>query len=263
MRVRLPDDRAVSEVLGFILVFSLVVSAVAIVSVFGFQSLEDTRNNEEVRNAERAFDVLRDNLADIHRQGAPSRATEISLENAQLEAGDPVEINVTGVNPSGPPDVNSFSYNPIVFDSRTGTQVVYSGGAVFLDPREGGRMVQEPPLIIDDEKVVFPVIQTALIGDTTSAGGQTVRVRAEQRQRQPLRGFTDPDTDYDKLIVNITSPRSDLWAAYFESKSEPLGFDVTCTSPRPDNVRCTIPTQSGGPESIYVSRTLINYEFET
>ena len=249
------DERAVSEVVGFVLIFSLIVSAIALISVFGLQALEDTRDNEEVNNAQRAFDVLRDNLRDIHRQGAPSRATEISLENAQLRVGEPVRINITGVDvDTGTTASNGFTYEPIVFESRSETDIVYSGGAVFLDPREGGLMLQDPPVLINDDQFVFPVIQTQSVGGLTSVGGQTVRIRAEKQQRQPLRGgFASSNTEYEELVVNITSPRSDLWRNYLEERPS-----VSCISPKDDNVRCTV----SSPDRVYVSRTLMSYEFE-
>lgn len=248
-------DRAVSEVVGFVLVFSLVVSSIAIVSVFGLQSLEDTRDNEEVNNAQRAFDVLRDNLQDIHRLGAPSRATEISLENSQLRVGDSVGINITGVDvDTGTSATNTFTYQPIIFQSRTETDIVYSGGAVFLDPQRGGLMIQEPPMLINDDQFVFPVIQTQHVGGLTSLGGQTVRIRAEKRQRQPIRGgFTSPNSVYDQIIINITSPRNDLWRNYLEEQPS-----VSCVLPKENNVRCTV----SDPDAVYVSRTLMAYAFE-
>lgn len=258
MRTR-TDDRAVSEVLGFVFVFSLVVSSVALVSLVGFEVLEDTRDNEEVNNAVRAFDVLRDNLADIHRQGAPSRATEISLQDAQLRVGDPVLFNVTGVDTdTGIVSKTGFLSQPIIFDSQSDQDVVYSGGAVFLETRDGGVMLQEPPAIFQSDRFVYPIIQTRAVGDVVSLGGSTVRIRAENSLRQPLRNdFTDSASDFDYLVVNITSQRSDLWRDYLEEQP-----DTSCVVPKENNVRCTVGKGVSGPGTVYVSRTVIQYKLE-
>ncbi|MEA5386913.1 hypothetical protein VB779_07480 [Haloarculaceae archaeon H-GB11] len=95
------SERAVSEVVGFALVFSMIVAMVAIVTLGGMGQLQSARDFEQANNAERAFEVLADNLADVHQRGAPSRATEIDLEHAQLFVGDPVTINVSGEDTSG------------------------------------------------------------------------------------------------------------------------------------------------------------------
>jgi len=250
------NERAVSEVIGFALVFGLVVSTVAIVSIVGFDELEDTRDQEELNNAERAFDVLADNMADIHGEGAPSRATEMNLQSARLQVGQPITINVTGVNQTGSlvPGPR-FTSQPIVYASGD-ARLVYSGGAVFRTQDGNGLLVNDPPFLIDSGRVVIPVVQLQNEGSVTSTSGSTVRIRAENTQRQPIRGFAESPTRYKRIIINITapSPRSGLWMDYLQSQD-----GVDCEQPRPDNLRCTIKN----PESIYVSWTLINYEFES
>jgi len=250
------DERAVTEVVGFALVFALVVSMVAIVSVVGFDELEDTRDQEELNNAERAFDVLADNLADIHDGGAPSRATEVNLESARLEVGQRVTINVTGINQSGASFVNTFTSQPIVYASGD-AELVYSGGAVFRTQDGNGLLINEPPFLIDSGRVVIPVVQLQHEGAVSSTSGSTVRIRAKNRQRQPVSGFTESPTRYEHIVLNITapSPRGGLWMDYLESQD-----GVTnCQQPRSDNVRCTIDS----PQSVFVSRTLITYAFES
>jgi len=56
------DRRAVSDVVGYVLVFSLVSLTVGVVSVAGVGALQDARDVEQANNAERAFDVLGDNV---------------------------------------------------------------------------------------------------------------------------------------------------------------------------------------------------------
>jgi len=250
------NERAVSEVIGFALVFGLIVSTVAIVSVVGFDELEDTRDQEELNNAERAFDVLADNMADIHDSGAPSRATEMNLQSARLQVGQSVTINVTGVNQSGASFVNTFTTQPIVYASGD-ARLVYSGGAVFRTQDGNGLLLNEPPFLIDSGRVVIPVVQLQHDGEVTSTSGSTVRIRAENSQRQPIHGFAESPTNYERIVVNITapSPRSGLWMDYLQSQD-----GVTdCEQPRSDNVRCTI----DDPQSVFVSRTLISYAFES
>jgi hypothetical protein len=244
--------RGQSDVLGFILIFALVLSTVTVVAVFGFGTLEDTRDQEELNNAERAFDVLRDNMADIHEEGAPSRATEISLERAQLYPGDQVTFNVTAVDGTGNSVVNILSYSPVVF-ANGDTEIVYSAGAVIRNQRDGGVMLQKPPLLLNESRVVIPVVQTRYFGDVDSTSGGTIRVRAEQRRRQPLGRLVEAPTDYQSIHLNVTSPRSDIWQSYFESE----GLD--CEAPRPNIVDCSL----DDPEEMFISRTLIRWEIET
>ncbi|WP_424019438.1 DUF7289 family protein [Halorientalis pallida] len=247
-------NRAVSDVLGFVIVFSLVAATVGIVSVTGIGILQDARDAEQVNNAERAFDVLADNMADIHQEGAPSRSTEIKLDNARLEVRSPVEINVTGVDPSGTNPNVSYSAIPIMYEGRSDTAIVYEGGAVFRDSPQGGVVSEQPPFRFSDGEVIIPIIQTQQMGNATSVSGGTVRVRAERAVREPLPEFVQREADFDALIVNVTSPRYRLWRRYLEDDA-----DATCTVTRPETVQCRI----DDPKRLAVTRTLINFEFET
>ncbi|MFC7136780.1 hypothetical protein ACFQRB_10335 [Halobaculum litoreum] len=71
--------RAQSDAIGFVLVFSLIVLTVGTVYAAGYPALQDLRSDEQLENMERAFEVLDDNVDDMAREGAPSRATEIKL----------------------------------------------------------------------------------------------------------------------------------------------------------------------------------------
>ncbi|RXK49481.1 DUF7289 family protein [Halorientalis pallida] len=246
-------NRAVSDVIGFVIVFSLVAATVGIVSVTGIGILQDARDAEQVNNAERAFDVLADNMADIHQEGAPSRSTEIKLDSARLEVRAPVEINVTGVDPSGTNPNVSYSAVPIVYEGRGDTAIVYEAGAVFRDSPQGGIVSEKPPFRFADGEVIIPIIQTQQMGNATSVSGGTIRVRAEQAVREPLAEFVQREAAYDALIVNVTSPRYRLWKRYLEEDA-----DATCTVTRPETVQCRI----DDPKRLAVTRTLINFEFE-
>ncbi|MFC6988243.1 hypothetical protein ACFQJD_05030 [Haloplanus sp. GCM10025708] len=117
-------DRAVSDVVGFVLVFSLIITSVGVVTVFGISTLEDARTDERINNAERAFDVLADNFDDIARGGAPSRATEIKLAETSLTLAETVDLSV---NASDEADPYPSEFRPIVFSAGSETDIVYEG----------------------------------------------------------------------------------------------------------------------------------------
>lgn len=93
------DNRAVSEVVGFVLTFSLVTMAIAIVFTAGFGGLQDTQQAEQVNNVERAFDVLDTNVQEVQRQEAPSRATEMRLSGGAAGVRRPDDGRDRGYGP--------------------------------------------------------------------------------------------------------------------------------------------------------------------
>jgi len=209
------NDRAASDLIGFLLVFGLAASIIAIVSLTGFDVLGSIKQDEQARNAERAFDVLNDNLNDVHREGAPSRATEISMQNAQINTASIATINISGWDSSGDLKftVNQTT-NPVVWQQRDSeTRISYEFGAVIRKQKQGGIIVTEPPLVLAKDKTILPVIITDAREPASYSGG-TLRIRG---LRNTPKVVTNGDgTIYDRLQINITSARADIWKSYLE-----------------------------------------------
>lgn len=258
------EDRAVSDVIGFVLVFGLVASTVAIVSVSGLNSLEHARDAEQANNAERAFDVLADNVEDVYREGAPSRSTEISLVNAQLNTGTTIYVNVSGRDTASSNVVNLFGRDvrPIVWDGPDETQFVYALGGVLRADREGGLVVDDPPFMFGSDRTVVPLLDTE-VEQGQSFGEATILVRTEHGRA----GSSRPDADalavqepptYDELLLNITSPRAEIWNRHLDEKP---GVDCSVTqragvdSP---TTECVVQTR----DELYVTRVPIDVELE-
>ena len=247
------DERAVSEALGFVLVFGIVVSTVAVVYVAGFDGLEAARDAEHANNAERAFDVLADNVDDVVLEGAPSRATEIKLADAEVRTGDPVVVNVTAADSTHPDRNASVEYvvDPVVYDAGDGGTIVYANGAVFRQQAGGSVMITEPAFVLGDRRVFVPVTQTRARAGGGVAGSTTVLVRT-------TRSFSETalaNTTTTDVTVNITTPRATAWRRHLSARS-----GVTCPTAdnSPTKVSCTVTDA----ERVYVTRVAVDFVIE-
>ena len=234
------SDRAVSETVSFVLVFALVVASVGTVYAVGLSELEATRDAERVENAQRAFDVLADNVGDL-LAGAPSRGTEVKLAAATLRSTDDARMNVTVVDEDGTPLFTSgdVELSPIVYDVEAGGQVRLSNGAVLRDSGDGGAtVVRGPPLVADSERVHVTVLNGEHVGSVSVGGDRTVRIRTAAGRPRLL--YDAESTANDTMYLNLTTPYTDAWKRHYES----VGFDCTETAaPTPDapgTVSCTV-----------------------
>jgi hypothetical protein len=248
-------DRAVSDLVGFVLVFSLVVAVVALVSVAGLGSLEAARDAEQIDNAERAMEVLADNMDDIHRRGAPSRATEISLSEASVRLGEQTEVVVrdpsTGASPESFSTNRVYKPRPIIYDAGD-TQLVYVMGAVFRDEREGGTVIQSWSPVLDEERTHIGVLTTA----TAERGGSQIRsstalVRGTAVSREVVLADVEDTATYDDVWINVSSPRNDLWTRMLENQG------TTCQSTSPGWTNCSL---GYTPDRLYVTETRVAVE---
>jgi len=207
------DTRAVSEVVGYILVFSLVLGTITLVYAAGLSGLNDTRDAERITNAERAFDVLANNFQQMGRGEAPNRATEMKLAEAQLSISTKREVNISadGVDPAVA-NSSTIRYNP-----GTDTSIVYENGAVIRVDDGNPIMLSEPDFLFDDGNVVVRYIEPQGSGQSIGGTSTAVLVRAERLFGEVL--VNDGSNPSDVVIKMQTHPdRAQVWEAYYEEQ---------------------------------------------
>lgn len=238
-----PTEAGVSDVLGFAIVFGVVVLSITLMYTFGLGALEDIQHGEAMENNERAFDILADNMADIHNQRAPGRSTELQFGRGELSTTGQVGIVV---NVSGGP-ARDYQLTPISYRSRE-TGFHYVTGAVVRTERDAGVVVHEPPFTFGSDRVVLSIVDTTIRGGTTSISGGTIRVTGRRQGQSEL---TQVDTSVSTVNVSITSPRYEAWARYFRRQ----GCATVATDRTTGTVTCEFAT-----DEVYVRRTPIEVE---
>lgn len=244
------NDRAVSEVVGFILVFSLVLITIALVYTSGMGGLTDARDAEQMNNAERAFDVLAYNFEKMVRGEAPHRATEVKLADSTLAMEANTQIRVK--NESGDTITNMTQHQPISYEVGSGSQVVYEHGAVIRVDDGHATMKRNPDLLFANDRLVFRYIEAGDFGGDGQriSGDTTVLVRASVTSSQLL--YTSSDETVT-IELETNGERVEAWKRYFEEN----GGD--CNSPSGEGqvtLECEFET-----EYFQLSRTRIQIEF--
>ena len=211
-----------SEVLGFVLVFSLVASTTGLVYVYGFGGLQDARDATALDNAERAMEVFADNVRDVHERGVPNRATEVKLYGATLGLGEPTtwQVNVTG---GGTTRTYASDVEPLVYTAG-GTDLVYDNGALMRVDRRGAVMKREPPFVfrqVGGENVaVVPFIETRSQTTQYAGGDTTVLVRTDLALSETVVEAAGdyPDTSLStNLTIGTTPKRAVVWERYLDA----------------------------------------------
>ena len=208
------DDRGVSETIGYVLIFGIVVIILSTVFITGIAGLETSQAHEQDRNMERAFDVMADNLDDVQSGDAPSRATEVRLGEGSLGLQSASQIRVNDT--SDPNASTSMGPQPIVHMDGD-SEVVYEAGALFRVEGDNVRMIREPRWVVTDDVLVVPFIWTQPVDTRRSVSGPgTFLVVGEQTESSSVTryGHTDPDTF--TVTIEITSPYVEGWEGYLQ-----------------------------------------------
>lgn len=245
--------RAVSEVVGFVLVFTLVIGTISFVYTTGFAGLTDTRDVEQVNNAERAFDVLANGFETIARDEAPNRATEIQLAGAQLSTGAYHNVSVHNAT-TGDPLATVNRSRPIIYEAPGGSKIVYEHGAVIRESPGGDAIVKRGPnFIIGENRTVIRYIQIDTRGgDRLGVGGETTVLL---RSTGTVSELELREQNAGSVTVRLrTSPtRAPAWRSYLEAEIPDTG---NCQVEDDEFVACEFDT-----DSLSVARTKIRIDF--
>ena len=247
------NHRAASEIIGFVLVFSLILGTITIVYIGGLSGLDEARNAERVNNAERAFDVMANNFQQMGRGDAPNRATEIKLADAQLTTSGNQQVSI---NSSGMSTAAAASPVTIRYDAPGDSRVVYENGAVIRVDDGAAIMRREPDFLFSDGKAVVRFIELRGSNQGVAGTASTVLVRAERTQSQVLvnRGQSD-----DVTIEMQTHPdRADVWEEYWiEQVEAATGTTPNCAQSTIDADTVKVTCWGFAVEELAVSRVRV------
>ncbi|WP_254862462.1 DUF7289 family protein [Halovivax gelatinilyticus] len=161
-------DRGVSEVVGFVIVFGLIIASVGVLYMTGFQAMGDFQQSEQQNNADFAMDALAENFNDIVRNdGVLERSGELNLREGTIQVESDGSIKHINVTKDGSDtdvlDDHLSNYDHDGIGAFTyeyeGTTVAYQGGAVVKVTPSGEITVRDPPMrCVDGVAVVSLVV---------------------------------------------------------------------------------------------------------
>lgn len=210
------DDRAVSEVVAFVLVFAIILGSVGLLYSTGFQAMGDYQENEQLVNAERAMDALSDNFNDVLRyNGVNQRYGELSLRDGTVRTSDSgTKLNITIGDTDNDPlgigdnDADRFSHygTEATVDlgeftyTSDGERIAYEGGGLIRgDESEDWSLVRKQPRLKcgDSAATVSLVAVSADSGSIQSSSGLGITMSVENRSSAV---YTD---DVDSVTITI------------------------------------------------------------
>jgi len=217
-------SRGVSEVVGYLLVFSIVVTIVSVIYASGMPMVERTKENSALQSMETVFIALQSNIKKVALAQSPVRTMKLNLIKGSISANK-IAGNIT---------VNG---KPIQFGNIEYTlgarKMIYENGAVIESTPGGSIIVSDPPIFFTNSSgkahVFISVINAS---GTFSAGGGI----AEMSMRQD-----NPDNDTrviyngaaDYVNISINSSYAYAWINYLQRDAEKMHLNVSSSHPDP------------------------------
>jgi len=150
-------DRGLSDVVAFVLTFSIIIASVAIVSTTGLGQLTELRDNEQIQNAERSMQATAVELDSV-RRGDPFQVLEFGVKDGSVWVNES-ELTVNVTTTDGDVTVHNLTVNAIEHRlSRPSNDVTiaYEAGAVMRS--DGGTLRYRPEWHVDNRTAILAVV---------------------------------------------------------------------------------------------------------
>jgi len=248
-------DRGLSDTLGFVLTFSIVIGSVELVSIVGLGQLDDFSTDQQLRNAETTFELIARSFDEIEEGQTDTRTDALELDGGQVFVNRTSSVTVSVERP-GTNYEATLPLNALVYRTE-GTEIVYENGATFRGDADwdSGILNHEPGLVCRDRGAVVSVVTLSTDSADAFGGSGTLRVTGRESNTTLLYptadsgpGSADSATSVE---MDIDSPRSSQWRDYFgETPFDVAGGGDTAT------VSCD------GVERVYVRQTVVHVSFD-
>lgn len=217
------NDRAVSELLGYILILSITVTAISIIYLLAVPELSSSQDDAKLQNMEQAFTVFDVRASKTQFSGAISQYTDMNPTGGTITVNESYDNSHITIKRKD--DTNIYD-GPLgtVYYTLNGREVAYQAGGIWERfPTGGSVMISAPDFNYNGETLTLPLMQ--IIGNDSVAGDGTVYLTTTS-QLQPVTIFPDPSISHgtnpvrgENVIVIIKSDYYDAWTAYINERT--------------------------------------------
>jgi hypothetical protein len=226
----MPSERGVSAVIGFVLVFAMVLLMTGLVYTAGTGELRELRDAQQTESVQRAFAAVDADVTDVVRDGAPLRRSTVRIRTGALTYGDPVEFNLTVENRSGHYGATT---RPLLFRQNNRTELAYTAGLLARSGSGGGwAVVRDPPMRFDDWALLSYIVVRP-VGDRRVEGARAITIETRIGTRYAPYRAAAPAGQSLNATLNVTgTPRAAAWGRYLEREAGATcavsGENATC-----------------------------------
>lgn len=253
-------DRGLSDVIAFTIVFGIIVSSVAIVSVVGFSTLQDVQTSEQGLNAQRAFQSVADNIGELQNGQTPARTSEIDAQDgtigiSALSSSPEMTVTVDGSDVLGPRRIGSLTYDLPGIDRTIGIQ----SGAVFNGETSGSAMIEPPKFVCrkPSSGETSAIVSVMVLNPSEGEQGQSgtdVQIRGAYSASSGLLYSNVDGTDKDVTVSVSGSQFGTAWADGMEDVGD------WSTSASGTGTGATSTLSCNDVDNVFVRVTVVNVE---
>jgi hypothetical protein len=219
------DERGVSESIGFVLIFTLVIMGVGLVTLYGYPILLQQQVNTDKRIMEKNMIVLQNDIKSLTYKSVPYKETSLKVGGGMLTVYKTLfsPTSSSFIISYGGPSTITFHPGQLQYESVNAQQVIaIENGAVINRPTSGSGsvMLAEPrwfsdfdPITSKTTSVIYLIgINSTNIMSQTGVGTVRMQISETNYTEIPVAPTT---TITVKYTFDPTNDFSVAWRNYF------------------------------------------------
>jgi hypothetical protein len=247
------NDRGVSESIGFLLIFTIMIAGIGLVTLYGYPMLVKQQVSADEKIMEKNMIVLQNDVKSLAYKTVPYKETSLKIGGGSLTVYNslytPATSTITIKDNSAPPFVDSFSSGDLMYSSDSaGTDISLQNGAVVLrrHAEPGSVMLAEPRWFYDSPTNTMMITLFNITSDDLMAkvGIGTVRMKLGKTNYVNIPNINsiiivytpDPEQDYSVAWDNYirktfpNQPGLTLSSSGIPGTGVPLTYTLTGSS---------------------------------
>jgi hypothetical protein len=197
-------DRGVSDLLAFTLTFSIIITGIGLVSLGGLGAFDAIQQGATTDVAETSMVGFAETTDDHIRGDAPRRTTSMKLQGHGLSLrSSTLNVTVDGTS-------TTIGIGALARETDSGTDLVYTSGAVYRVQREGLVVSRTPTLRCGPDSAYLSVLSLDGQTDFSSSGRVTIQTSVQNRSLVSPRAGQPPSASTVSVNVSETA-YPDAW----------------------------------------------------
>jgi len=241
-------SRAVSNVVGYALLFGIMTVTIATTSFVGGPAIQEAQQASADGITRDSMTLFASDIEKLRTTASEQQSIQMQPQGGHISLGQPTTITIETADGSRYTQVT----RPLTYDSDSGQEIVYESGAVVTrQPSGSAYMTKAPPISIDDTVSVPLIVTTTPRDRSIQATRGSITATRTDRVTPPLPATTPT------LTVSISSRYASAWKAYFDGLTA-SSYRITTTQPSPSTLTVTVERTSRGEFPVEVPVTEVS-----
>jgi hypothetical protein len=221
---------AVSESIGFIIIFGIMMTGIALVTLYGYPALLSQQSNANIRNMERNMIALQSDINSLTVKNVPYKETTMQISGGTLSVTRPNEMSnqYFSITNSSQTLISNFVPGALVYHADDGNTVIcLENGAVhkrYWNDLIGSTMISQPRWFFDSttQTLMIYLIQVNSDSSMAQTGIGNVQMTVSSL---PIYSISDDYSNSPDTVTIYYHPRPDsnfkrAWQNYFTTFPE-------------------------------------------